>query len=198
MTLRVAAGRGLRASLRLSVLLGLAGVVVACAGPDGSTPPAAEVAASPGGRAFTPGPVASGVPPRSAALGSIGGQELEVTAFSVDEALAAEGGDAIGVMLDDLGIAADDVELSLAVAPGGDPAISDWLLPGATSADILNAWQSAAPGGWRSDDMNGAPALVGEGPDGTRAWAFARDERFVYVRTDDRHTAEEVAAAVGS
>ena len=153
---------------------------------------------SAGGVGFTPGPAASGVPPRSAALGSIGGDELEVTAFSVDEALAAEGGDAIGAMLHDLDIPADDVELSVAVAPGGDPAISDWLLPGASSAEILDAWQAAAPGDWRSDELDGTAALVGTGPDGTRAWAFARDDRFIYVRTDDRDIAEEVASAVGA
>jgi hypothetical protein len=174
----------------------LAAAAVGCSGPDGSGQPSAEASAR--GVAFTPAPASSGVPARSAALGSIGGEELEVTAYSVDEALAAEGGEAVGAMLDDLGISADDVELSLAVAPGGDPAISDWLLPGASASEILAAWEQAAPGSWTTDELEGAPALVGNGPDGTRAWAFSRDDRFVYVRTDDRHAAEEVAAALGS
>lgn len=121
-----------------------------------------------------------------------------MTAYSVDEALAAEGGDAIGAMLGDLAISADGVELSLAVAPGGDPAISDWLLPGASASDILEAWAQAAPGSWTTDELDGTPALAGAARDGSRAWAFALDGRFVYVRTDDRHTAEEVAAALGS
>ena len=116
----------------------------------------------------------------------------------MDEALAAEGGDAIGAMLDDLDVSPHDVELRVAVAPGGDPAISDWSLPGSSAADILASWAAAAPGSWSDDNLDGTPALVGNGPDGTRAWAFALDARFVYVRTDDRDRAAEVAAALGS
>jgi hypothetical protein len=129
-------------------------------------------------------------------LSHIGGEDLEVVAFPVDEALAAHGGDAIAAMLADLSVASQDVELSVAVAPGGDPAISDWLLPGASAADILAAWQAAAPGEWHATTLDGVPALTGGGPDGTRAWAFAADERFVYVRTETEETAAEVAAAI--
>ena len=196
MTLRISAGRGLPASLRASLLLASLTALVACGGPDGSAQPSAHASAR--GGVFSPEPASSGVPARSAALGSIGGQDLEVTAFSVDEALAAEGGDAIGAMLDDLGVSPGDVELSVAVAPGGDPAISDWSLPGVSASEILAAWAAAAPGSWRDDDLHGTPALVGNGPDGTRAWALALEGRFVYVRTDDRDTAAEVAAALGS
>lgn len=170
--------------------------LVACGGPEGSSQPSADASAR--GGVFTTEPASSGVPARSAALGSIGGQDLQVTAFSVDEALAAEGGDAIGAMLDDLDVSPHDVELSVAVAPGGDPAISDWSLPGSSAADILASWAAVAPGSWSDDNLDGTPALVGNGPDGTRAWAFALDDRFVYVRTDDRDTAAEVAAALGS
>jgi hypothetical protein len=62
----------------------------------------------------------------------------------------------------------------------------------------LASWAAVAPGSWSDDNLDGTPALVGNGPDGTRAWAFALDDRFVYVRTDDRDTAADVAAALGS
>ena len=195
----LSAERGLRASLRSSLLIGLVALAaVACGGPTGSTSAAAPSASARGG-VFTPEPgvsAAAGVPERSAALTRIGGVDLEVVDFSVEEALGAEGGDTVSAMLADLGIVAGDVELSVAVAPGGDPAISDWLLPGVSADDILGAWKAAAPGEWGSATLDGLAALEGSGPDGTRAWAFALDERFVYVRTEEKSIATEVAAAI--
>ena len=127
----------------------------------------------------------------------MGGGDLEIASYPVEDALAAEGGGAIGSMLEALGIDPADVELTLAVGPGGDPTISDWRLPGASAEAILEAWAESAPGPWSSATLAGAPALAGDGPDGSSAWAVAGDGRFVYIRTDDLVTAEEVAALVG-
>ena len=138
------------------------------------------------------------VPPRSADLAEIGGVELTVVEYSVDDALAAEGGDAIGAMLDDLGVEPSDVELSLAVAPGGDPTISDWHMPGASAEAILDAWEASAPGAWEADSLSDVPALAGSGVDGSNAWVVASPDRLLYVRTDDRATAEEVADRIGN
>ncbi len=197
--LTVSAKRGLRAPLHVTLLCL---VLAACGAPSGSTSPAGPVtqAATPGGAVVTPVPGSSAepdVPERSSGLTDVGGQQLVVTAFSVDEALSAEGGEPLAAMLDDLGVAPGDVQLSLAVAPGGDPAISDWFLPGASASDILAAWEAAAPGAWTPTSLGGVAALEGSGPDGAHAWALAVDERFVYVRTDDASLAGEVAAIIG-
>ena len=195
--------RGLRVPLHARnftvavATLALALLLVACGGPEGSASPttsAPDVASSPGGE-VTGG---SSVPTRSADLTEIGGVELTVVDYSVDDALAAEGGDAIRDLLDDLGIASSDVELSLAVAPGGDPTISDWHIPNASAEALLEAWEAAAPGAWEADDLAGVPALEGSGVDGSNAWVVASPDRLVYVRTDDRATAEEVADRIGN
>lgn len=195
--------RGLRVPLHARILtvavatLALALLLVACSGPEGSgSPPASapDSASSPGGE-VTGG---RSVPTRSADLTEIGGVELTVVDYSVDDALAAEGGDAIGDMLDDLGIEPSDVELSLAVAPGGEPTISDWHIPDTSAEAILEAWDAAAPGAWEADDLAGVPALVGSGVDGTSAWVVAAPDRLLYVRADDRASAEEVADRIGS
>ena len=178
-----------------SVALALALLLAACSSPEGSASPAAassqDVASTPGGAVI--GDPSASVPPRSADLTEIGGVELTVVEYSVDDALAAEGGDAISGMLDDLGVEPSDVELSLAVAPGGDPTISDWHIPDASAESILAAWGASAPGDWEADDLAGVPALEGSGVDGSTAWVVAAPNRLLYVRTDDRATAEEVA-----
>ncbi len=212
-----AAGRGLRASLRpssfpfrLGVAL-LAAVVAAaalvyCGGPQGSDGPPDSSA----GTAATLGEIGGSVvgvdPSASASAGAvdvpelteIGGQRLEVVSYPVADALDAEGGAPVRAMLEQLGVAPSDVELLLAVASSGDPAVSRWHLPGADAASILSAWEAAADGAWTEDELDGIPALVGEGPDAGRAWVVARDGCFVYIRTDDRDLAQEIAAAIPS
>jgi len=194
--------RGLRVPLHapsftLAATLALGLLLVACGGPEGSgsaPASASDAASSPGGE------VTGGlsVPTRSADLTEIGGVELTVVDYSVDDALAAEGGDAIGDMLADLGVSPSDVELSLAVAPGGDPTISDWHIPDTSAEALLEAWEAAAPGAWEADDLAGVSALEGSGVDGSNAWVVASPDRLLYVRTDDRATAEEVADRIGS
>jgi hypothetical protein len=195
---RFAAGqRGLRVPLpRVSGLVLSLALAVACSGPSGSraTPPLSALGST--GTA-TPGSAASGSESQPASdLSRIGGRQLEVVSYSVPDSLAVEGGGPIGAMIEGLQVDPSHVELSLAVAPGGDPTISDWRLPGASASAILGAWMDAAPGAWRSDALAGLPAFTGDGPDGSAAWAFALEERFVYVRTDDRALAEQVAAAL--
>jgi hypothetical protein len=124
--------------------------------------------------------------------------DLEVADFEVADALSAEGGAAVASMLQSLAITPADVELTLAVAPGGDPTISDWHLPGGSASEILDAWADSAPGTWSSTTLAGVPALSGRGLDGSSAWAVATDGRFVYIRTDDADIAEEAAAVIGS
>ena len=155
-----------------------------------------DLPSSPGGAVI--GDPSASVPPRSADLTEIGGVELTVVDYSVDDALAAEGGDAIGDMLGDLGVEPSDVELSLAVAPGGDPTISDWHIPDTSAEAILEAWEASAPGDWETDELSGVAALEGSGVDGSNAWVVASQDRLVYVRTDDRATAEEVADRIGN
>jgi len=198
----LAGERGLRASLPCASLLTVALLLVACGGPDGSLPPSGPAAASPRGEAFTPMPgtdASSGRDPDVAGSGDLdrlGGRDLEVAGYPVEDALAAEGGEAAEAMLASLGVDPADVGLTLAVAPGGDPTVSDWGLPGASAGAILDAWDAAAPGTWSSTTLGGLPALSGSGPDGSSAWALAVDGRFVYVRTDDPTIAEEVAVTV--
>lgn len=194
--------RGLRASLSfLSPLtarsLALALVLVACGAPDGSRSPAgsADAAASIRGAAFTPAP--SGEDPGSGDLGRPGGQDLEVVTYSVEEALSAEGGEAIGSMLNSLEVDPDAVDLTLAIGAGAELTISDWRLPGASADAILDAWEATGPGNWSPVTLAGLPALTGQGPDGSPAWAIALDGRFVYIRTDDVAIAEDVARNVG-
>lgn len=185
--------RGLRAPLRflrIGLAFALSLALVACGGPDGSDAPDGSV---------TVDPSAGGSDAEGGAgeLTRLGGEDLEVASYPVADALAAEGGAAIGSMLDALGIDPAEVDLTLAVAPGGDPTVSDWRLPGASAQAILDAWAAAAPGGWSSTTLSGRPALAGNGPDGSSAWAVAVDGRFLYVRTDDVDIAEEVAASLG-
>ena len=195
--------RGLRVPLHARnftvavATLALALPLVACGGPEGSASPTTSPPDSPS----SPGGAVTGggsVPTRSADLTEIGGVELTVVDYSVDDALAAEGGDAIGNMLGDLGVEPSDVELSLAVAPGGDPTISDWHIPDTSAEAILEAWGASAPGDWESDDLAGVPALAGSGVDESSAWVIASQDRLLYVRTDDRATAEEVADLIGN
>ena len=186
--------RGLRAPLRrlsvpfaLALALALALGLAACGGPEGSD--------APDGNDGT-----DGATPASASDGGLvglGDLDLEVASYPVVDALAAEGGAAIASMLESLDIDPADVELTLAVAPGGDPTVSDWRLTGASAEAILDAWAAAAPGAWSSTTLAGRPALSGDGVDGSSAWALAADGRFLYVRTDDSDVAEEVAASIG-
>lgn len=185
--------RGLRAPLRSPctlLALALLLVLVACGGPDGSEAPDGSLPAHPSASG-------SGVEEGSGDLAHLGSSDLEVASYPVVDALAAEGGDAIASMLDALDIDPADVDLTLAVAPGGDPTISDWRLPAASAEAILDAWAAAAPGDWSSTTLSGQPALTGNGVDSSPAWALAVDGRFLYIRTDDVEIAEDVAASLG-
>lgn len=208
----MAGERGLRASLppMICAVLTLALLLVACGGPDGSAGPqdpttagqSAGARSSPGARSSAGEVGSTPASDRSAGgeggdLARLGGADLEVAPYPVADALAAEGGDAIGSMLRALRVEPANVELTLAVAPGGDPTISDWRLPGASGEAILEAWAASGPGTWSSSTLAGLPALAGDGPDGSSAWAVAIDGRFVYIRTDDLAIAEEAAAVVG-
>jgi hypothetical protein len=202
----VSAGeRGIVPSLPCALSLALALALAACGGPVGSRPPdasgsstgPADARASVPGEIFTPG--ASGENAGGASdLGRPGGVELEAAGYSVEEALSAEGGEAIRSMLDSLGFDPDAVNLTLAVGAGGEPTISDWRLPGASADAILGAWKAAAPGTWSPTTLAGLPALAGQALDGSIGWAIALDGRFVYVRTDDLAIAEDVARIIGS
>lgn len=203
----MAGERGLRASPPSPLIwtLALAFLLVACGGPEGSNTPmsaaAADASARGGESPDDAGQPASGSaasqPEHSADFGRLDGTELETAAYPVDDALAAEGGVAVASMLRALGVDPADVGLTLAVGPGGDPTISDWQLPGASGEAILAAWRTSAPGSWSSTTLGDVAALAGEGLDGSSAWAVATDGRFVYIRTDDRAIAEEVAAIIG-
>jgi len=189
--------RGLRDPLHflpIVLALVLSHALVACGGPDGSDAPNGNDAPdqSAGGGTSGSASVEGG-----GDLARLGGQDLEVASYPVVDALAAEGGPAIASMLDSLDIDPAEVDLTLAVAPGGDPTVSDWRLPGASAEAILEAWAASAPGAWSSTTLSGQPALMGSGVDGSPAWALAVDGRFLYVRTDDVDIAEEVAASLG-
>ena len=189
--------RGLRAPLRflrIGLALAFSLALVACGGPDGSDASNGNNANASAGGATSSGSASNG---GGGDLARLGGQDLEVASYPVVDALAAEGGAAIASMLDSLDIDPADVDLTLAVAPGGDPTVSDWRLPGAPAEAILEAWAAAGPGNWSSTTLSGQPALAGNGPDGSSAWALAVDGRFLYVRTDDVDIAEEVAASLG-
>jgi hypothetical protein len=169
--------------------------MAACGGPDGSEAPNGNDATDQSaGDATSPGSPSDG---GGGDLARLGDQDLEVASYPVVDALAAEGGAAIRSMLDSLDIDPAEVDLTLAVAPGGDPTVSDWRLTGLSAEAILDAWAAAAPGTWSSTTLSGQPALTGTGVDGSTAWALAADGRFIYVRTDDVDIAEEVAASVG-
>lgn len=181
----------------------LAAALVACGASDGSTPP--ESTASAGPLAATPGGTVSGSvdpsidPGTAAGLDRIGGLKLESTAYPIADALAAEGGEELGVMLDQLGLEPEEVELTIFVDAGSSVGISHWALPGADAEEILAAWAAADPSGdWRSASLDGVPSLEGHGPDGSTAWATARDGVFLYVTTADRSLAESAAAAIAA
>jgi hypothetical protein len=176
-------------------------LLVACGGPEGSAAPAGSAADQSAQTDDTASrDDASSGPASDSSNGGdfarLGGVDLEVADYGVEEALAAEGGDAVASMLRSLEIDPGDVELTLAVAPGGDPTISDWHLPTGSAADILEAWAESAPGTWSSTTLAGRPAMSGQGLDGSSAWAMATDGRFVYIRTDDPALAIEAAAAI--
>ncbi len=195
--------RGRRTSL-LSVLSGIlvvALLIVGCGGPDGSGGPSGAAPTDFNSSADGSAPTASSSSTAGGIggdLARVGGADLEVASYPVEDALAAEGGDAIDSMLSALEMDPSDVELTLAVAPGGDPTISDWRMPGASADAILEAWGASAPGTWTSSSLDGVPALTGNGPDGSSAWVLAADGRFVYVRSDDQAIADEVARLIGS
>jgi hypothetical protein len=197
----VARARGLRAPRPplLTWILSSTLLLAACGGPAGSDAPAGSAgdpsAVANHDSSSRPAPGSSGGE-ADGDLARLGGVDLEVADYPVEEALSAEGGGAVASMLRSLGIDVVDVGLTLAVGPGGEPTISDWHLPTGSAAAILEAWEDAAPGAWTSTTLAGVPALSGQGLDGSSAWAVATDGRFVYIRTDDAALAAEAAAAI--
>lgn len=192
-----AAGSGLRAWPRRSLpltagVLGLAFAVVACAGPDGSTPPADG--------STTPTRSASGsaiqtTPAGSPDVESMAGLELQVASYPVPDVLDGAGGAELAAMLETLGIQPADVDLEVAIDPAGTLAIGRWQLPGRDADAILSAWGEAVDGTWASETLAGANALSGRGTDGSRAWATARNGLLIYIVTNDRDLAEAAATA---
>jgi hypothetical protein len=121
---------------------------------------------------------------------------MRVTSFDVPDVLGGEGGAQLSTMLETLGLEPADVRLVIAVDPAGSLGIGRWELPGADADAILSAWDDASRGDWQSETLAGEPALFGRGPDGSRAWATARDGIFLYIATDDPSLAEAAAEAV--
>jgi hypothetical protein len=198
-----AAGWGLRASLRRSLRLPgaallLAAALVACGGPEGSSQPSS---AAPGGPDVTTdsgsGDVSASVPAEARGLERVGDLDMQVASYDVPDVLEGEGGAQLSAMLAALGLEPADVGLVIAVDPAGSLAIGRWELPGANAEAILSAWDEASGGDWQSESLAGAPALYGRGPDGGRAWATARDGVFLYIATDEPSLAEAAAEAAG-
>ena len=192
-----AAGSGLRAwprrSLPLAVgVLALAVVAVACAGPDGSTPPSDTSATA---TRPASGSATQTTPAGSPNVESIAGLELQVATYPVPDVLDGEGGAELAAMLETLGLLPADVGLEVAIDPAGTLSIGRWQLPGRDADAILSAWDEAVDGAWASETLAGAAALSGRGADGSRAWAISRDGLLVYIVTDDRDLAEAAAAA---
>jgi hypothetical protein len=192
-----AAGLGLRASPRRLVpvaagVLALAFAAVACAGPDGSTPPADASATAPRPAS---GSATATTAPGSPTVESIAGLELQVASYPVPEVIEGEGGAELAAMLETLGLRSADVDLEVAIDPAGTLAIGRWHLPGRNADAILSAWDEAVDGAWASETFAGTDALSGRGADGSRAWVTARDGLFLYIVTDDRDLAEAAAAA---
>jgi hypothetical protein len=125
----------------------------------------------------------------------VGNHDLEQLAFEVPEVLSGDGGREMTAMLDALGLRPSDVSLVLAYARDGALAIGRWELPRKPAADISAAWDHAAGAGWRADELGSEAALTGQGADGRRAWAVARDSVFLYVVSDDAALAATAVAA---
>ena len=195
------AGRGLRASpssvarapfvLALVLVLGMA----ACGG-SGASGSAPGSGAGDGGGGSEPGSEpGSGAQPAGAVIPDrIGNLKLEVVSYRVPDGLAGPGGEQLATMLRALDLTPAAVSLVIAVDRAGLLAIGRWELPGKEANAILAAWKDAAGTSWRSATLGGEPALAGRGPDGSQAWAVARDGVFVYVVTDDPPLAEAAVA----
>ena len=193
------AGRGLRASpssvarapfvLALVLVLGMA----ACGGSGASGSAPGSGAGDGGGDGLSePG---SGAQPAGAVIPDrIGNLKLEVVSYRVPDGLAGPGGEQLATMLRALDLTPAAVSLVIAVDRAGLLAIGRWELPGKEANAILAAWKDAAGTSWRSATLGGEPALAGRGPDGSQAWAVARDGVFVYVVTDDPPLAEAAVA----
>jgi len=177
--------------LVLVLVLGLA----ACGG-SGASGSAPGSGAGDGGGGLGPGSEpGSGAQPAGAVIPDrIGNLELEVVSYRVPDGLAGPGGEQLATMLRALDLTPAAVSLVIAVDRAGLLAIGRWELPGKEADAILAAWKDAAGTGWRSATLGGEPALAGRGPDGSQAWAVARDGVFVYVVTDDPPLAEEAVA----
>lgn len=200
------AGRGLRASPRLRVraIADLALVLVlgvaACGGSGASgsaqgpgSGDAAEGGSAAGSDGSTPG---SGADPAAALIPDrIAGLELEVVSYPVPDRLDEAGGPLLATMLRALDLIPAGVSLVIAVDHAGRLAIGRWELPGRKADAIRAAWKEAAGTGWQSTTLGPESALTGHGPDGSQAWAVARDGVFLYLVTDDPQLAEEAAAA---
>ena len=176
----------------LGLALVLAINVGACGQSETSNPAPGESAAAANGGVGEAGDGGAGaaVPTR------VGDLELEVVPYQVPEFLDAAGGVELGAMLDTLDLDTSEVSLVIAVDPAGTLAIGLWQLPDRGASAILSAWEGAAGSAWRSDTLAGEAALSGRGPDGSTAWAVARDDVFLYVATDDRSLAEAAVDAI--
>jgi hypothetical protein len=174
----------------------LVAALAACGGPDGSDQPSTPADAN-GSTASGGGTVSGSVPAEAQGLERVGDLDMQVSSYDVPDVLEGERGEQLSAMLDAVGLEPADVRLVIAVDPAGSLAIGRWELPGADAGAILSAWDEASGGDWQSDTLAGEAALHGVGPDGSRAWATARDGVFLYIATDEPSLAEAAAEAAG-
>lgn len=161
---------------------------------DGATGATGDSAGASGGAAAGSG-AGSGTGVGTAVIPDrIGSLELKVVPYRVPSVLDEADGRQLATMLGALDLPPAAVSLVIAVDREGRLAIGRWELPGRGAEQIGDAWREAAGTGWRSAVLAGEAALTGRGPDGSLAWAVARDGVFVYVVTDDQRLAEEAVA----
>lgn len=139
-------------------------------------------------------PGSTGVPADTPISSRIASLDLDVVSYQVPDVLAEPDDRQLAAMLRALDLAPAEVSLVIAVDRAGLLAIGRWGMPGRNADAILAAWKEAAGTGWQTVSLGAEPALSGRGPDGSRAWAVAREGVFVYVVTDDPELAEQAVA----
>jgi hypothetical protein len=145
-----------------------------------------------GGSAPEPGSTA--VPADAPIARRIANLDLDVVAYRVPDVLAEPDDRQLAAMLRALDLTPAEVSLVIGVDRAGRLAIGRWGLPGRNADAILAAWSEAAGTAWQTLTLGEERALSGRGPDGSRAWAVARDGVFVYVVTDDPALATQAVA----